>query len=247
MRCPFCEQDVPKFHPNSHVIPEWMHKIAFGKNKAHYTYDPKQQSLKITQSGYKKSIICWTCEERFAKDDRFASLVLGKKPADSTVKNIADEKIGMVMTQHGDQPGIVLTLIDFKKMQNFVFSVMLRGHLAETGEESSLLGEKHYRKLRGMYFDDALLDEATYPILIYKINPNDRFRAVVSQPYRQRSTGNNLITFRGAGYEFHIVVQSHPVLNGIQGFRLTMRNGGSVVLQTLTCKPIHRLKRPWQR
>lgn len=220
MRCPFCGKTVKEFHPNSHVVPEWLYKLSFGKKYKNYTVDLSVNDIELAQSGFKKSFICWDCENKFGEDDRYASLVLGKKRSRSTVKNIADAKEKIFRGEKGYEIRYVLEGIDFKRLQKFVFGVVMKGHMAKTDGGVSFLGDKHFSKIKKLYDDLSDLDDEAYPIFVQRIDELDPLREAVQQPYRGKGKEMNLATFMGGGYLFHVVVQSHPISNLYLNLRL---------------------------
>ena len=198
MKCPFCENEVDKFHPNSHVVPEWMYKTSFGQSYKVGQLDQVEEELILVQKGFTASFICEGCETDFSKDDTYGSRILGNRTEwERVVLDIQDKKMR----------AFKLIDFDFKRFQKFVLGVVLRGHLAKVGKTNDLLGEKHYLRMRKVYKDDSNFDPRVYPIAVNKVPPQDPLQ--IAQPSRGKNLENlNIVAFRGAGYEIDVVVQN---------------------------------------
>ena len=73
--CPICENSVPRFKTNSHVIPEWMYKgidIYDEKGKI-IELDFQNNKKSFRQKGYRGDFICDNCEKETAELDSYAS------------------------------------------------------------------------------------------------------------------------------------------------------------------------------
>jgi hypothetical protein len=231
--CPFCEKGVTEFHPNSDVVPDWMYKQSFKKNKnlKSYGLDFQKEEISFKQSSFKSSFICWTCESDFGKNEGYARLVFGEKTNHKSIPNIADAEPGMVETQLGPREGFGLFNLNFRKIQKFILGVVLKGHMAKTGETPDLLGEKHFRQMKKIYLYDTQEDDTAYPIFAMKFDQNNPLWNAVLQPSRSRTKeGINIISFRGGGYEFLVSVQSHPLPYGGPNFRFT-KKGNFLILK----------------
>jgi hypothetical protein len=227
-KCPFCEGMVSEFHPGSHIIPKWMHKLSFGNQSRTYNVDLHEQTMEITQDGVKGSFICHKCEIRFSKDDQYGSYIFKpwKNPRGPNV-NVAQVKV--INSNAGLINAVDLKNLNFKRMQKFILSVILRGHMYLTQEGRELLGEKHFSKIRTVYSNESNLDDSIYPILINKIDTTDPLWNTVIEPYRGRGTsGMNLVSFTGGGYQFHVVVQGHNPAKEAIGFRL--KSDGTAII-----------------
>ncbi len=213
MKCPFCEKVVEKFHPNSHVVPEWLFKLTYGKQGKYASVDLRKEEAKPVQSGTKKSFICRDCEETFSDDDRYASKVFGFKNPKSTIPNVADAKETLIPdTEWTYRKCFVLEGVNFKKLQKFVLGVVMRGYMAKTDEGTGLLGEKHFERMKNVYKDVLQLDDNIYPIFILRVDPKDIFSEFVHLPGRGKGPGGtNLASFAAGGYRFNVGVQSHQI------------------------------------
>ena len=220
--CPFCENQVNEFKTDSHIIPKWMHQLSFGKQSTTYNVDLEEKRMVVAQDGLKADFICEDCEKLFAKDDQYASFVFKQVQVTPKVVNITNASKIKVDSYDGKIEALDLKGLDFKKLQKFIFSVVLREHMFQLLKGKSLLGDKHFSGMKMAYKDDQNLDDLNYPILINSIDKRDPLWATVQHPYRGKSKwGQNLLTFTGGGYEFNVVVQSHNIPEAETGFRLT--------------------------
>lgn len=240
MKCPFCEKEVSEFHPNSDVAPDWLYKHSFknNKNRKSFEVDFKEEAIEFAQSALKGSFICWDCEKNFGKTEGYARLVFGEKTNHESVPNVTDAKRILVRTQNfGELEGFKLLGLDFKKIQKFVFGVVLKGHMAKTGLTSDLLGEKHFHKMRRIFQDEQQEDDITYPVFVFKFDEKRPLWNQVTQPCRSKTKeGLSIITFKGGGYEFNINVQSHALPKGGETYRF--RKDGSLLILRAVENPV---------
>ena len=172
-KCPFCENQVTKFKTDSHIIPKWMHRLSFGKQSTSYNVDLEESRMEIAQDGAKGDFICEECEKLFAKDDEYASFVFKQGQVKPSVVNIANAPIIKINCDRGYIDALELGGMDFKKLQKFVFSVVLREHMYRLLKGKNLLGDKHFLRMKQIYHDYQNLDDTIYPILINAIDKND--------------------------------------------------------------------------
>lgn len=218
--CPFCERQVPKLKAGSHIVPKWVHRLSFGKQSRTYNVDTDAQEMRIAQDGIKGAYWCEDCEKLFATDDQHASFIFQKKRSYKG-PNVNTATIKWANTDKGRIRVIDLQGVDFKKLQKFILSVVLREHMALAQKGKDLLGSKHFKRMKDVYFDDSNLDDLVYPILINRVSPSDKLAETLMQPYRGRnSTGANLQSFMGGGYQFHVMVQNHGAPKEETNFRL---------------------------
>jgi hypothetical protein len=215
-QCPFCESMVDEFHPSSHVIPKWMHKLSFGKNSQTLNVEIDKGKIGIAQDGLKGSFICNACEtQRFQKDDAYASAVFNVTRI-TGIPNIIDGNKTKVKTNLGEIDVIALNGLGFRQIQKFVIGVILREHMILSKDGGGLLGKAQFSSLRKLYIDESKQDDSTYPIEVHMINPLDERSKSVMQPYIGKDeTGlEELITFMGGGYQFHTFLKKEtPVKN----------------------------------
>jgi hypothetical protein len=226
--CPFCEKLVAQLKAGCHIVPKWVHRLSFGKQSRTYDVDTDAQRMTIAQDGLKGAFWCEDCEKLFAQDDQYGSFIFQKRQS-SKGPNVNTAPIQKADSDRGLINVINLKGVDFKKLQKFVLSVILREHMALAKKGKDLLGDKHFKKMKGVYFDDINLDDLIYPILINRVAPTEKLEKTVMQPYRGRnSTGANFQSFMGGGFQFHVVVQGHGVPKEVTGFRL--KNNGSAII-----------------
>ena len=137
----------------------------------------------------------------------------------------------------GHLEGFEVSGLEFRKIQKFVFGVVLKGHMAKTGLTSDLLGKKHFLKMRRIYLDEKQEDDTTYPIFFWKFDKTRPLWNQIAQPCRSRTKeGLSIITFKGGGYEFNINVQSHALPKWGEVYRL--RKDGSLLMLRAVENPV---------
>jgi len=223
--CPLCGNDVEKFHRRSHLVPEWMYRECY--DEKHKVIEVVRCDQKATrrQKGIYHIIMCADCEGESQKYDHYASMVL----TDRTSKGA---ELATVKKEYFREPydGKELTFamwqgLDFKKLQNFVLSVVLRAHFANTAKDYTLLIPKHLNNILALY-RGSHLDDSSYPIIIFERPEQDDLRDFVVQPYLIKKDGHNVIEFAGGGYHFYLYVSSHRKPRSIES--LSLKKDGSV-------------------
>jgi len=210
--CPFCETEVVEFHKRSHILPEWMHEGVYDEKGKAIKIELKNPRVAKTQSGEYRSFICEKCEVAFCPDDRYGSLILARSSPETP------EVVNLKITEKpvGDHSYLEMTGFNFKRLQNFVFSIVLRGHLAGFYN----ISDKHFKKMRELYKSDVI-DDNLYPIVIYKIQDGDPLEHFVAQPHKGKDPdGHHTITFIAAGFHVVTYISSHPKDDTISTIKL---------------------------
>ena len=189
--------------------------------------------MKIAQDGEKGAYWCADCEKLFATDDQFASFVFQSR---KSIKgpNVNTATIKYAESNQGKIRVIHLMQLEFKKFQKFVLSVLLREHMALAKKGKNLLGDKHYEKMRSVYFSDDEIDDSVYPIFVNKVNPINKLSDTVMHPFRGSGSIGNLVSFMAGGFEFHTRVQSH---GGIQDAGFRLKSDGSLIIPIILDSP----------
>ena len=213
-----------QFKTNSHVIPEWMYrgvKIYDEKGKA-IQLDLANQKKLFFQKGYRGDFICNNCEQRTAELDRYASLIFKDrsfcpKGIKKTKKNLDELSEKIVHIWDG---------LDFKKIQNFIYSICLRQHFYNLSQgEKGLIINKHLSLLLKLYHSNQMDDES-YPIFIIYLDESEKNKYIIS-PYVDKNSGHHIITFLACGLWFIIKVSSHKGLFG-EDNNIKLKSDGSL-------------------
>jgi hypothetical protein len=220
LTCPFCKEEVEKFHKRSHLVPEWMYTDCYNEN--HKVIEVVRSEEKVTkkQKGVYGSFICTNCEKETQKYDHYASLILTNKSPET------DEYKSVKRTYYNDNhQGEKLEVgvwenIDFKKLQNFIYSIVLRTHFAGRIKGPIALNSKHLERILASYKNEAILDDSSYPILVVEYHKNDKMRNHVILPFIKKIESHHIIEFTGGGYAFNIYVSSHPKPHHVRSLRL---------------------------
>lgn len=208
MICPLCTSNVQEFHRRSHLIPEWMYNGCY--DDGHKIIEVSRHDERATrrQKGIYSSIICKACEEETQKYDHYASLVLTEHApmtAEFTAvnKNYTCEKYDGKNLEFAKWIGL-----DFRKFQNFVFSIILRTHFAWNTNDPILLTQKQLEGILAIY-KGSQPDDTSYPIMLLEYPKGDKLRNHIVLPYVTRKSGHRTIEFAGGGYAFNIYISSH--------------------------------------
>lgn len=226
--CPLCMNEVMKFHKRSHLIPEWMYA---------YCYDEKHKIIEVSrleeratrkQKGVYSSFMCEDCEAATQKYDRYASLILSNRSPDtieykSIKRQYTREKYNGKELEFGKWENI-----DFRLLQKFIFSIILRTHYAGRIEGPIFLNKNHLEKIQAIYKDESNLDDSSYPITIAEYSRDDKLRDHVVLPYIKKSEGHHVIEFTGGGYAFNVYVSNHSKPRHVRS--LSLKKDGSVYL-----------------
>lgn len=202
MLCPLCRAETAELHPASHIVPEWMYTDLYSDRHKLLSFDLKKMRPEKLQKGVRASIVCNDCEGRFAKDDHYGSLVLTSRSPQAP----EHRKINVHKTVGGPlRDGRMVTLehwsgLDFKKFQNFIFSVGIRAHLAAQAE----LPNELYERLRRLYLS-SMIDAAMYPIRICRIQEGN-----MHLPFLDERDGHTAISFAATGFYFLTFASEEP-------------------------------------
>jgi len=201
-------KNVNEFHKRSHLIPEWMYTDCY--DEKHKISELSSVKLCKKQKGIYSSFMCKKCEEETQKYDRYASLILtDRSPNSDEYKSI--KKSHFEDNQSGEKiKAVKWENIDFKKLQKFVFSVILRTHFAGKFNGDMALSKKHLDGILAIYRneDELSLDDSSYPILITEFHKNE-LNNYVFLPCIKKQVGHHIIEFSASGYLFNVFVSSH--------------------------------------
>ena len=203
--CPLCEQKVQDFQSNSHIIPEWMYKeskIYDNKGRC-IALDLKQKKRNFYQNGSKGKFFCTNCEKNTSILDNYASQIF--KTHTKPMKNV-------IVEQRKTPDGLLFQQwsgFDFKKMQQFIYSICLREHFyrISKSEKKLIAPDKHLFNILRLYKTDDM-DYLSYPIVIVRYNES-MYANIVERPYVDKHEGHHVILFKAGGFQFFIKVSSH--------------------------------------
>jgi hypothetical protein len=228
MICPFCQIEVTKFHPNSHIIPEWMYKNSYDEIHRAISLDLDNLEKDLIQQGFRGSFICDECEKIFSKDDDYGSKLFANTYKNSPIKN---NLITNTLNHHINGEENLIThweSFDFNKLQKFILSVLIRNHLWNRNIQKIHLNDAHYEAIKNLYLNKFSSDETSYPIKIIKLIETEiHLHPVVILPYISPVEENHkAYIFAGAGYIFYTYISSHKKPIYLKSFRL--RSPGSI-------------------
>jgi hypothetical protein len=190
-----------------------------GKHKLLEVSRVNQKMVK-KQKGCYCSFMCSECEEESQKYDHYASLILTVRSSNSNeYKSIRREYFS------GYYRGVKNEFykwekIDFKKFQQFVFSIVLRTHFAGKLNGIISLNRNHLDGILGIYRDKSRFDDYSYPILLTEYQKEDKLRNHIIIPFINKNKGHHIVEFSGAGYRFQVYVSSHSKPSFVESLRL---------------------------
>ena len=210
-------------------MPEWMYTDCYNENHKVIEVSRSEERVTKKQKGVYSSFICDSCEKDTQKYDHYASLILTNRSSGSDEfksiertypkKNNVDDNFEFCLWEN----------IDFKKFQNFIFSVILRTHLAGRIKGSIQLNQEHLNRILSIYRDNTIIDDSSYPILLMEYHKNDKMRDHVILPFVKKLKGHHIVEFTGGGYAFNVYISSHSKPQHIKTFRLK-KEGSLLVL-----------------
>lgn len=206
-------------------MPEWMYIDCYDERHKIIEVSRLSETAVRRQKGFYDSFICKFCEEETQKYDHYASLVLmGRSPASaeytSVKKDYVCERYEGATLQFAKWQGL-----NFRKFQNFVFSVILRTHFANRIEGPILLTQKHLDGILTIY-NGQQLDDSSYPILLLEYPKTDKLRNHIILPYITKKADHHVIEFAGGGYAFNIYVSNHAKPRYVKS--LSLKKDGTI-------------------
>lgn len=228
LTCPLCERLVREFHKRSHILPEWMYTDCY--DDRHKVLEMSRAKKKITkkQKGVYAEFICRKCEKETQKDDHYASLILTDRSPESPEYRSVKRKRFKEQYENEILEFERWENVEFKKLQKFVLSGILRTHFSRKVAEYSLLNPLHLNRMLAVYRDDSINDDSSYPIMVIKIPEKDILRNQVVLPYIKRHEGHRIVEFTGAGFLFNVYMSSHKKPQFVNSLRL--KSDGSMFL-----------------
>ena len=230
--CPLCKKKVSRFKSNSHVIPEWMYKKG-------EMYDEKGRMLKFSnlktsepkknfiQKGYRGAFICEDCKEETGKLDSYASLIFKDINSCSIIRKEQKFK-DKIQSNDPIKRCWLWSNFDFKKIQNFIYSIYLRQHFFNLSKnEKGIIIDNHLNQLLKLYRSDSV-DDKSYPIYIfyYDKTESDFYKSIVP-PYKHKMSGHYVLRFGAGGFEFIVKTSSH---SGLFSNEISLKSFGSIYI-----------------
>jgi len=203
--CLFCLKKVSKLHQNSHIMPEWMHKDCYTENHKALLLSFRTSTAIKVQRGIRGSFLCNDCEISFCKDDTYGSHLLAGNSFINKVHGDVSLKTSHYFEGNFKRNLTRVEGINFKKLQDFILSMVMRQHLYLISKGETLLNEFHYEAIKSLYLNKATLNDFSYPIIIYILDASDS----VVLPYLAMVKGNRIVRFKGGGYFFDVYVSKH--------------------------------------
>lgn len=209
MVCPCCHKEVDSFHKRSHVLPDWMFRETYTENHQLIEIDLRSSKTSIKQTAPNGKYWCNECEKRSSSLDKYASELLTERPPGSAVRRSLQKRSLYSSNQKGGAYVEHWSGFDFRPLQNFIFSVIIRAELYSRGFGQRLIPPSHFLKMCQAFNDICELDSSVYPFFVVRSPSGEMFEHISVAPHKVRYENHNVIAFRGAGFTFHVFVSSH--------------------------------------
>ena len=216
--CPMCNKEVSKFKSNSHVISKWM---------CEFIYDEKHRAIRIesnkapsiVQDGKKGDFICEHCEEKTSKLDSYAAKILKPQKLEEIIKTSELNGLPCIPKNH---------IKDFKKFQNFIFSIFLKDYFYSVKYDSKYPIahndglKKHMSNILEIY-NSSKIDFDSYPIFIQMVTIDELLYSSSDPNWNYSVAEPNVFgpiyKFMACGLSFIIQLSSHA-LSPFQDIRI---------------------------
>jgi len=203
-----------------------MYKDSYNEKHQVVSLNFEEKTKKIEQQGLRGSFICEECEKRFSYDDAYASELFTYKKASSRIRDSLKTEKKIVQTNGNPTEVSHWSGFDFRRLQSFVFSVLLKAHLWEKVQrKSGLLTENEYQLMRLLYWNVIVIDDSTFPILIINLNKST-MGPMLLLPYQNDFGIEKVYTFSGARFLFHVFRPSYQRSAYVSG--LQVRRDGNI-------------------
>lgn len=203
--CAFCREDVAQLIRKSHIVPEWMFKDCYSERHEALAITGGGKHARKRQKGLWAEFLCPRCEAEFGEHDRYASNAL----TDSSPGFQAKHSIQATKQTADDIKFRHWSGLDFRRIQKFVFSVIIRDWLCDERAglpiEDRCLSRKYFDLLTSIYRGGGVVDDSTIPILMF--HPTTTSMTVL--PANGRKKGHQSVIFLGLGFMFEILASNH--------------------------------------
>jgi hypothetical protein len=185
MKCKLCLQEKPLIR-KSHLIPNFMYKGMFGKNKKLIEtniFNLKQQRQRQT-GYYQEAILCAKCDNNIIGGyESYASQILYLK------SDIEHE-----IYEHGGIENVLLKGIDYTKFKLFLLSILWRSSISNLDFFKNInLGSKYSELARKMIFEGNPMNTETFPVSIFSLENSVKSRVpskAIIEPVLLKENGN---------------------------------------------------------
>ena len=162
----------------SHIFPEFLYEHLYDdKHRYNVLSVVPDVQERIEQKGLRERLLCRNCESKFAKLERYASLVIkGGAPG------VDGGRDGSVVSVKG---------IDYAKFKLFLLSLIWRAGVAQDRYFERVQLGPHQERLRAMLANDDPGDFDVYPCIFFGLNwAPDEVPGLMMQPSKSKIWGH---------------------------------------------------------
>ena len=187
----------------------------------------------LLQKGYRGNFICDNCEKQTAVLDSYASKYFKSESYPKEFKK--QEKFSDVVNQKlfaatGLEKIYFWNGFNFKKIQNFIYSICLRQHFYNISKnKKGLIIDKHLYPILNLYRSE-FIDDETYPICILCFPKKKLLYKSIITPYVDKINGHFVIQFTACGFYFILKISSH---SGLFFDSFKLKSDGSIYISQI--------------
>ncbi|WEN14136.1 hypothetical protein PY254_12920 [Rhodanobacter sp. AS-Z3] len=201
----------------SHIIPEFLYGVMYDEKHRYNVLSiaPDRQE-RIEQKGAREPLLCRECEQKFAKFERYASLVIkGGAPG---------------MNGQRNDSIVSVTGIDYRQFKLFLLSLLWRAGVAKARYFERVRLGPHEERLRAMLRDDDPGPYHLYPCIFWGLNLKpDEIPELMVQPCRDKVWGQSTYHFVVPGLKLVYFVSNQRLPRKRSQF--VLQHDGSLVFQ----------------
>lgn len=228
MECKLCKKEFLSLQ-QSHIIPEWMYKPIYSKNKNKNIHklieiNPTNfNKLKPVQKGYREALLCKSCEEKLSRWEGKAKKNL-EDISSRTSKYLKITKLNSRFT--------LVENINYDYFKKFILSILWRMSVCSLSQFKDVKLGVYEESLRILLNDNTEIGTFNYPILVHQLQLEGKYYKDIIMGVEKGRIQNKYIfqSFVAYGYMFEIVTSN---LNFPQSASLLLLNeNGSVIIES---------------
>jgi hypothetical protein len=216
MRCRLCNEE--RELADSHIISEFLYKPTYReKHRAKQIELPACKTRHI-QKGHREELLCFECEQRFSKYERYFSQIWygnqAKRPS----------------AVH--PPGVAIQGLDYARFKLFHLSVLWRAAISSRDEYQAVRLGIHERRIADLLLRGDPSSDDQYPIGAFALvdrNTDKCLEGLIVSPVVRKSEGQTTYIFVFGGCAWLYGVSSHWV----RWFPRSLREDGTLTVPSM--------------
>lgn len=215
MHCALCRLEKPL--QNSHIIPEFLYGVMYDeKHRYNVLSLAPERRERTAQKGARERLLCRECEQKFAKLERYASLVIkGGAPG------MDGRRDGSVVYVNG---------IDYTQFKLFLLSLLWRAGVAKDRYFERVVLGPHEERLRAMLLSGDPGPFDLYSCILWGLNLEpDEIPELMVQPCKDKVWGHTTYHFVVPGFKLVYFVSNQRLPR--KQSRFVLQHDGSLVFQ----------------